>query len=552
MNSFFGKWNRTLRKSWVLLVLSMLLPTFGLSYSALKAQRIYAYYSVLEYSIPVADLEKFAKNGVVDEELASYLQFLKPKQLQELRRALITPIKVHPVAVSQFLDTPLGEFLLHRLTEAIKTKSSQPKAGFAALRSALILAAKEPDGLTLLNVVRKYPSSSIQIDLARTLKIIAEVGKMLDQTNRAIAAVSQQEAKEAAIIPSLFNLSQLPDLTSQGRFGLTKQTLKFFDPARTRLLVTDIYLPKILTKIPVILISHGLGTDSSNFQYLATHLASHGFAVVVPNYPSSDIEQLRSLVDTKVADVAIPTELYQQPLDVKYILDQLQADSRFNNRLNLQQVGVFGQSLGAHTALTLAGAKINIEQLKRDCNQKVLKKTWNLSLLLQCRALAIRDDNNEEYNLHDQRVKAVIAVNPITSSIFGEVGLRQIQAPVMIVASSDDAIAPAAYEQILPFSWIANSQKYLVLLRGGTHFSVIGEGKESTEQVTFPLGLVGDNPQQAHRYMNALSLPFFKNHVAGIPKYSLYLNATYAKSISSNSNQAMGLSLIQSLTFDHK
>ncbi|MDM9384231.1 alpha/beta fold hydrolase [Chlorogloeopsis sp. ULAP01] len=549
MNSFFGKWTSILKKSWVLLVLSMLLPTFGLSYSALTAQRIYASYSVLEYSIPVADLEKFAKHGVVDEELAFYLQFLKPKQIQELRQALITPIKVHPVAVSQFLYTPLGEFLLHRLTEAIKTKSRKPKAGFAALRSALILAAKEPDGLTLMNLVRKYPSSSIQIDLARTLNIVTEVGKMLAQTNRAVAAVSEQEAKEAATIPSLSNLSHLPDLTAQGRFELTKQTLKFFDPARTRLLVTDIYLPNILTKIPVILISHGLGTDSSNFQYLATHLASHGFAVIVPNHSGSDTEQLRSLSDAKAADVAMSAEIYQQPLDVKYILNQLQADSRFNNRLNLQQVGVFGQSLGAHTALTLAGAKINFEQLKRDCNQKVLKQTWNLSLLLQCRALAIRDRNGEEHNLYDERVKAVIAVNPITSSIFGEAGLRQIQAPVMIVASSDDAIAPAAYEQILPFSWIANSQKYLVLLRGGTHFSVIGEGKASTEQATFPLGLVGDNPQQAHRYINALSLPFFKNYVAGIPKYSPYLNATYAKSIS---NQAMGLSLIQSLTFDGK
>ncbi|WP_392408566.1 alpha/beta hydrolase [Chlorogloeopsis fritschii PCC 9212] len=536
MNSFFGKWNRTLKKSWVLLVLSMLLPTFGLSYSALTAQRIYASYSILEYSIPIADLEKFAKNGVVDEELAFYLQFLKPNQQQELRRALITPIKVHPVAVSQFLDTPLGEFLLHRLTAAIKTKSHQPKAGFAALRSALILAAQEPDGLTLLNVVRKYPSSSIQIDLARTLKIIAEVGKMLDKTNGAVAAVSQQEAKEAATIPSLFNLSQLPDLTSQGRFGFTKQTLKFFEPARARVLVTDIYLPNIATKVPVILISHGLGTDSSNFQYLATHLASYGFAVVVPNYPGSDTKQLQSLLE-------IPAQLYHQPLDVKYILNQLQVNAKFKNQLNLQQVGVFGQSLGAHTALALAGAKINFEQLKRDCNQKVLKQTWNLSLLLQCRALTVRGD--EKYYLHDERVKAVIAVNPITSSIFGEAGLRQIQAPVMIVASSDDAIAPAAYEQILPFSWIANSRKYLVLLKGGTHFSIIGEGKESAEQVALPLGLVGDDPQQARRYMNALSLPFFKTYVAGMPKYSPYLSAAYARSISS---QTMGLSLIQSLT----
>ncbi|MER3491495.1 MAG: hypothetical protein C4323_03655 [Mastigocladus sp. ERB_26_2] len=548
MNSLFSKWVSTLKKNWLLLVLSTVLPTFGLSQSALTAERIYGSYSAIERSVSVTALENFATKGIVDEELAVYTQFLKPEQLQELRQALVSPVKVHPVAVSQFLYTPQGEFLLQRLTEVIKTESRQPNPGFHALRSALILAANEPGGLTLLNLVRKYPNSSIHIDLARTLGITAELTKIVNDTNRAVAAVLQKSATEVASIPPSFNLSQLPDVLRQGKFVVTKDSLNQIDGARgrERLLLSDIYVPNARSKVPVIVISHGLGTDSSNFRYLAEYLASHGFAVVVPNHPGSNTQQLRSLLNGSAKEISQAEEFYNRPLDIKYILDRLENDINFKNRLNLQQVGVIGQSFGGYTALALAGAKINFKQLNKDCNEQALKQTWNMSLLFQCRALELHGKNyGISYNLRDERVKAVIAINPITSSIFGEAGLSQIKIPVMIVAGSDDTIAPALYEQIQPFSWITNSHKYLVLLAGGTHFSTIGESGNTSKQVPLPSNLVGDDPRQARRYISMLSMPFLQTYVGGMSKYSPYLNAAYAKYIS---NQNMSLSLIQSLT----
>jgi len=544
MNSLFGNWISTLKRNSLLLVLSMLLPTFENSNSVMAAERIYASYSALEYSISVNALETYAKTGVIDDELAYYQQYLP----QELRQILVSPVKVSPVVVSQFLYTPQGEFLLRRLTQVIKTKSRQPEPSFYALRAALILASAESGGLTLLNVLRKYPTSSIYLDLVQSLEIAAELEKLVNQTNRAIAAVSQKSKIEAANIKQP-NFSQLPDLASQGQFKSQKYTLKFFDLIRNRLLLTDVYVPNINNSAPVIVISHGLGLDSSNFQYLATHLASHGFAVIVPNHPGSDAKQLRSLLNGSANEVAKPGEFQDRPLDVKYILDQLEksnhADSRFKGRLNLQQVGVFGQSLGGYTALALAGAKINFEQLEQDCQPEALQDSWNMSLLLQCRALELSiSKSGKEYNLRDERVKAAIAVNPITSSIFGKAGLSQIKIPVMIVGSSDDTVAPALYEQILPFSWFTNSQKYLVMLLGATHFSTIGNGNPANKQIALPANMIGD-ASQARRYMNVLSLPFFQTYVAGRPKYISYLNAAYTQSISSKS---LGLSLVQSLS----
>jgi predicted dienelactone hydrolase len=522
----------------------MLLPTCAISNSAMAAERIYGSYSPLELSIPVNSLEKYVNNDIIDDELAVYQKYVPAQQLQELRRILITPVKVSPVVVSQFLNTPQGEFLLRRLAQAIKTQSGEAQPGFDALRSALISASGEPEGLTLLNLLKKYPTSSIHIDLANTLGIAAELEKLVSQTSQAIAAVSKKSHIEAQTTPAPTNFAQLADLRRPGSFKSQKTTLKFFDLTRNRLLLTDIYIPNGNQPAPVIVISHGLGSDSSNFQYLATHLASHGFAIVVPNHPGSDSKQLRSLLNGKANEVAEPDEFQDRPLDVKYILNQLetsnQSDPRFKGRLNLQQVGVFGQSLGGYTALALAGAKINFEQLEKDCQPEALQQTWNMSLLLQCGAVKLK---NKSYNLQDDRVKAVIAANPITSSIFGKTGLSQIRIPVMLIGSSDDTVAPALYEQILPFSWFANSQKYLVMLVGGTHFSTIGNGNGESEAVGLPSQVIGDNPAQARRYVNALSLPFFQTYVNGTSKYLPYLNAAYAKTISTKS---LSLSLVES------
>jgi predicted dienelactone hydrolase len=391
--------------------------------------------------------------------------------------------------------------------------------------------------------------------------------RLINQTNQAIAIIQEQSKKEAA---NIRNLSLLPDLQNQGNFTVKKSVKKFFDTSRNRQLLTDIYIPESNNShqsIPVIIISHGLGLDSSNFRYLAKHLASHGLAVIVPNHPDVLLKKINL---TKLEEAK---ELINRPLDIKYILDELekidQVHTPFQGKLNLQQVGVFGQSLGGYTALALAGAKINFQQLKNDCTPNALTETWNMSLLLQCRALELPNNSlteqqvklklklygdlntnlktnlkpNLTLNLRDDRIKAVIAVNPLISSIFGEDGLNEIATPVMLISSSQDAVSPALYEQILPFSWLNKVNKFLVMLVGGTHFSSIGNSEPGSEQILLPRELTGDT-DQAHTYINTLSLPFFQSYVWERPQYLPYLNAAYAQKIS---RQSLGLTLIRFL-----
>jgi predicted dienelactone hydrolase len=262
----------------------------------------------------------------------------------------------------------------------IKPKCDYSKFTSWSLRTALIAAAAEPEGLNLLNLLRKYPQNNIKIDVASSLKVAGELEKMINDTETTISALIQASKLEADQI-SYPNFSQLPRFSNPVILSTKKQIIKFFDVVRNRHLTTDIYIPNSQNPVPVIVISHGLGLDSSNFRYLADHLVKHGFAVVIPNHPGSDAKQLKSLINGNSNQVTHPNEFKDRPLDIKYILDQLESDSQFQQRLNLQQVGVFGQSLGGYTALALAGAKLTFPNYKQTV---ILTNCEILGICLYC------------------------------------------------------------------------------------------------------------------------------------------------------------------------
>jgi len=532
------------KSTWLKLLLSSLgfwlLPNALMTNSTVAAEKIYISYAALERSVSVASLEAYAKQGVLDDDLASYAEYVSPQRLAQLQRVLVARIQLSPVAVSQFLYSPIGETMLERLGEFIQTEARQPS--FYALRSAMILAAADPEGLTLLNVLEKFPTRSMRINLGRSLQIADELETLINQTREAIALLSEQSTAAATKQGQKINFSQLADLRSSGRFSWRKQTLKLNDRRRDRTFLADIYLPNVTAPAPVIVISHGLGSDRTSFIYLAQQLASYGFAVAVPDHPGSDAKQLQSLLSGRAEEVAEPNEFINRPLDVKYLLDELQR-LNFSDpswQLDLQHVGAIGQSFGGYTVLALAGAPLNFDQLKTDCENR--KDIWNVSLLLQCRALKL--PSSTQYNLQDRRIKAAIAINSIDSSIFGRAGISRIQVPVMMVGGGADTIAPALPEQILPFSWLTTPEKYLVLIERATHFSSIGETEPEREAIAIPSEVIGPNPAIARRYVRALSVAFFETYLAKNTQYRSYLSSSYVQAIS---QPPLGISLVQSL-----
>ena len=525
---FFGKIRHLSR--WLPLGLGLSLLRMCLTATpALSAERIIISYGSFERAIQIDDLEAFAKDGSLSKDIDGYANLFDTEQLEDLRQALVQRIDLDVVAVSQFLYTPQGKFLLKQLSNVIRTEARH--SGFLPIRAALVLAAADLDeGLTLLNVIRLYPTPAIRFDLEGGLQIVEGLERAVRETHASIALIEQQAKLEAENEP-LPGAAELPRILINGPYATSRITLRlsrFYPPI-------DLYLPEpfgrarqALFPAPVVVLSHGLGSDRTTYLYLASYLATYGFVVASMEHPGSSTEQLLALLEART-DVVVPDEEFiNRPLDVKFVLDELDNQSRTNPRLreklDLQRVGVLGQSYGGYTTLALAGATLNLASLGANCPPQLT--AFNLSLLLQCQASNLP---SQIQDLADSRVKAAISVNPIGSVIFGQDGLSQINIPLMIISSSSDTIAPALAEQIRPFTWLTTPNRYLLLIGNGTHFSTVGQSSAGDQILPIPIAAIGPRPELAQRYLQVMSLAFFETYLIGNEQYRPLLSAAYAQ-----------------------
>ena len=528
-----------------------LLSTFLTATPGLGAERISFYYPPFgEFSLSVDSLETFAKVGKIDQDFSFYASRATPQQLAQLRDLLQQRFNITPTLISQVTYSPIGEQVMQQLGELLLTESRQN--GFYAIRASLILAAADREGLTVVNLLRKFPSNTVRVNFTGGLKIVDDLSQLLKKRDEVVASVQKEAIAQAA--NSKIDFSQQPDLRSPGKFRWQKKSLELNDFSRNRRLPVDIYLPEAGSQstkelpsppFPLIVISHGLASDRFTFVYLAEHLASYGFAVAVLEHPGSNAERFQQYF----AGLAAPpdaTEFINRPLDIKYLLDELQRleklDPTLQGKLNFQQVGAIGHSFGGYTVLTLAGAKINFEQLRQDCDPN--NSSFNLSLVLQCQATELPPIN---YELKDDRIKVIMAINPINSSILGEGGISQIKIPVILVAASQDIFAPPVFEQIRPFTWLSDSNKYLALIENATHFSAIAEPTSENGVLPVPPALLGPDRAPVYSYLNALSVAFLETHLLNRPEYRSYLQPSYATFIS---KEPLNLSILQSLSAD--
>jgi|AGSF01.1.fsa_nt_gi Predicted dienelactone hydrolase len=499
-------------------------------------------------SISIDSLENYANQGTINpkESLATYLKLLSPGQQQTLLRLLKTRYTNQDISIQPFFNSPLILAFLSHLGNIIQTQSGDN--GVEAIHTSLIKVSNTPNGFTIIDVMRQFPSPEIRLDIEQTLEILTQVFTLIQQTQtvtQSLEILSKIEAKKA----DFTDFSKIPDLRELGIFKSIKKTITVNNPENNRNFEVDIYLPDTsistdqnLTKLsyPVIVISHGLASDRSRFENLARHLTSYGFAVAVPQHPGSDYQQFQLLLKGEVKDLFEPEQFIDRPKDITALLNHLEKlnSSDFNDQLDLQNVGVVGHSLGGYTALTLAGATLDFTQLKTDCQQSNIP--LNPSIFLQCRALELPEHN---YNLQDSRVKAIFILNPVNSIILGKSGLSKIKIPVFITASNADFLAPALSEQLQSFTWLTTPQKYLMMQNHATHFYDITQ--ENTSELSQIPQFVPPTSEISRYYVKALSTAFFKTYLNQDSQYKPYLNAAYIQNIT---DPAYPISLIQSLT----
>ena len=512
-------------------------PTLG-------AERISFSVPVLgEFHLSVDSIEVFAKEGKITPEFNFYAKRLDQKSLTRLRQALQKQFNISHTTVYRLTKTPIVEDLLKQIGEVIYTHPE--RNGLYAIRSALILAAADSEGLTITNLMRHFPSQDIQVNSELIFSLLKEAGNFLAYNDSTIRAIAEQ-AKREGVKQQGVDFGKLPDLRQAGAYSFTKKT-KTFEIKRVRQtraglavdynLKADIYFPEDLREpAPLVVFSHGFTSGRSNFNYLAEHLASHGYVIVAPEHIGSNSEFTEAVLQGEISLGVSPFEFRSRPLDITLLLNQIEKHSEFQGRINWKQVGIFGHSFGGETALVVSGAPVNHKRITQICEEN--RPSLNVSILLQCRAIYLPPG---EYNLTDSRIKAVAVTNPVTSSILGPESMSKITIPTMILGGSEDFITPFIEEQAHPFLWLTNQHKYLGVMVGGAHNSTVSANKVTN----LPKFLKGVRPDLSRNYLQAMSLAFFEVHLRDRSDYQTYLSSTYTQFIST---KKLPLHLVKSLT----
>ncbi len=478
---------------------------------------------ILKLSISVADLRELAETGKVPEKLQAYANLLSSEQRSQIFRALQAKIPLNVVGLTNLLNTGIGTAILTDLTTVIPRRDG---AAVEALRAALVLGAKAPEGLSILSFIENYPSSRLVVDLDRAFAVLGNLNVSFWQTQRFMTAIAPQLA---AVKPAL----NLPfDPSQPGPNSVQVRALDLNDSARNRPIPVDLYWSKAATADkPTIVFSHGLGSVRTDLRYLAEHLASYGYVVAALEHPGSNETNTNAAIAGK-SPLLAPQEFLDRPKDISFVLDELtklnQTDDNLQGKIAIDRSVIIGYSFGGATALSLAGAELQLSGLKQRCQGDLMR--FSLGEGIQCAAAGLPE---ERYQLRDARIKRAIAMNPIASLLFGETGLSAIQIPTLIVASSADKTTPALAEQIAGFPKIP-SPKWLVGFVGGTHLSV-KDPSTTLDQVRRPSTgitgdeLVGDQAVSIRNYIKAVSLATAAQLTAEAEKYAVFLTSEYAQ-----------------------
>ncbi len=503
------------------------------------SESVFLEFGPLSRSISTVSLEAFAATGEADADLAVFLRRLSPEQQQGLREALTASRAANTLQVSQWFYTPMGEQALLFAGTLVQTDARQN--GQQALRSAFIAAAAEDGEISLLDIIRLFPTASMRVNLTRAVTAAQQAIAEADRTVTVLNAIAQQSEADAALPPPV-DLAALPDLTQLGPFRTRKVSLSLEDSDRDRTYPVDVYLPQNLRLIrgtlPVVVISHGLGDSRTSFLDIGAHIASYGFVVALPEHIGSNHDQKAAMFAGLSNETFRAREFIDRPLDITYLLDQLARtnQSDYAGKLNLDRVAVMGHSFGGYTALALAGATIDFDRLARECTPET-NIVINAAQLLECRSLELTSDPAVvealgQTGVRDPRVKMVLAYAPV-SQLFGQSGIGRIQIPTVIMGGAFDVVAPAVPQQVDAFRWLTTTDKYLYLGENSSHTADLTRMTNDIFNIDRDLDQSIEDALELNRSINkALGVAFAKVYLSTDPAYEPFLRSAYVEAVS--------------------
>ncbi|MGK7884497.1 MAG: alpha/beta hydrolase, partial [Crocosphaera sp.] len=259
--------------------------------------RLVFIYPPINLSLGIDSLELFANEGVINRELAYYMNLagVNDEEKEAFRQALLKKVELDPVQVSRFFNSPMGQELLHRVGHLFSIQGG--RNGLHPIRGAMVQAAFDEEGLSLLNFLRYLPVN-MQFNLEEILRA-ANYLELLGQGTNAIVTEMKSISAETRERETVPNFSNIRDIRQRGDYGVApSRRVRLFDESRQREFDVVLVQPQRWRegKTPVIVFSHGLASRPEDFEEDVRQLASYGYVVALPQHPGSDFNQLQEML----------------------------------------------------------------------------------------------------------------------------------------------------------------------------------------------------------------------------------------------------------------
>jgi predicted dienelactone hydrolase len=165
---------------------------------------------------------------------------------------------------------------------------------------------------------------------------------------------------------------------------------------------------------PLVMLSHGSGSSPLVNRDLALALARAGFVVGMPWHPGDNRD------DRRLQDA--PQNLQQRPRHLQLAIDAVLSESILFPGERPRGIALIGHSLGAYTALALAGGQ-----------PRTLPEVWP-------------DGPTEPITVaHDPRVSALVLLAPAVIWFHAQGALDAVHVPVLMLAGEQDTATPPQY-----------------------------------------------------------------------------------------------------------
>lgn len=265
---------------------------------------------------------------------------------------------------------------------------------------------------------------------------------------------------------------------------------------------------------PLILLSHGTGGVSLQLGWLASYLASQGFILAAVNHHGNN--GLEPYVSKGFL------HFWERAKDLTVVLNQLLSDENFGKRINPNQIGAAGFSLGGYTVLAISGGVTNIKSLidsykkvGRDIIKEIPPEFTDTAAFVEefnslDKFVSVADTSH-----CDERIKAVFSIAPVHGEAFSQEGLSSIKIPVKIIVGDADGQALASINASYFARHIKNAE--LTILEKVGHYTFLGEGTEIGKQ-ELPMFCLDEHDidrASIHQTVSQWAKEFFDKHLKG-------------------------------------